>query len=201
MTTSQKAPTILTEASARRLTSEIRNAAVAADRLLVQAYRGRIWKALNYSSWADYCATELPGLRLLSVLPEERAEKWAEQVRAGLSQAAVADAAGVGKATVSRALQGKELPATATGIDGKVRSTRSTVPPRNGSRTRKTDRVVALIEAAGPRGLDVRQVQKVLRCQRNEASATLTRLHDARRVAYVAPVRRGLFGRYVAATR
>lgn len=131
----EKAPTILTRTRARRLTARIRDALVLADDLLVQAWEGRAWEALDYESWAAYCEAELPQLRTIKALPpDERANTWADMVRAGLSMGAVAEGSGVGKATISRALSGKELPVTATGLDGKVRSTRrATVPSRNSS--------------------------------------------------------------------
>jgi hypothetical protein len=201
VTTREKAPTILTAEGARRLTARIRDALGAADNLLVQAWEGRAWEALNFPSWGAYVEREIPRYRLIKALPpEERAEEWAEQVRAGLSQGAVAEAAGVGKATVSRALVGKELPETARGLDGKVRSTRSTVPAWNGSPSptpeSRADQIVRLVAARGDRGATSPEIARMARCSQGAASGGLSRLHRQGRLR---PTReqRGGFGIYV----
>lgn len=179
----------LTAKEARTLTARIRDALALADDLLVKAYEGRVWEPLGYATWAAYCEAELPQLRMLKVEPEERAEKWAGQVRVGLSQGAIADAYGVGKATVSRALAGKDLPATATGLDGKVRSTRrSTVPPRNSStptapvpavpdQVSNVVRAVALVAAQGDRGLTVHELCAKTGWHHGSSSGALSKAH------------------------
>jgi hypothetical protein len=198
-TTTETAPTILTAEGARRLTARLRDALVVADDLLVQAYKGQAWQALGYATWAAYVTAELPELQLLQLRTELRRERVAGLLGQGLSQGAVATMLGVGKGTINRdrdvALQsGWTPPATVLASDGRTMAATQAPAPRR--RVRRTDRAVELIAAAGPDGLDVRGVQAGLRCQRNEASATLTRLHDASRIAYLAPARRGLFGRY-----
>jgi hypothetical protein len=181
----EKAPSILTAEGARRITARIRDALVLADDLLVQAYDGRAWEALGYETWGAYVEAELPSVRLIKALdPEERAEKWAEQVRAGLSQGAVAEGAGVGKATVSRALKGKDLPDTATGLDGKVRSTRpnrSTVERSDPSPAQKQKpsgaaQVRAALVKAGAAGVTTPELVGRLRLHWGVVSGELSRL-------------------------
>lgn len=202
-TTTAPAAAILTTTGARRLTARLRDALVVTDDLLVQAYTGQAWAALGYPTWAAYVEGELPELQLLQVKGELRRQRVQGLLDNGLSQGAVATVLDVGKGTVNRAREqllagGWTPPATVTASDGRTMAATQTAPAAR-RRVRRTDRTVELIAAAGPEGMDVRQLQAALRCQRNEASATLTRLHDAGRLAYVAPERRGLFGRYVAA--
>lgn len=199
-TTTETGTTILTREGARRLTARLRDALVVADDLLVQAYKGQAWQALGYSTWTAYVEAELPQLQLLQVKGELRLERVQGLLDHGLSQGAVATVLDVGKGTVNRSREqllarGWTPPATVLASDGRtMAATQERAPRRRGPR--RTDRTVELIAAAGPEGMDVRQVQHALRCQRNEASATLTRLHDAGRLVYLAPERRGLFGRY-----
>lgn len=190
MTVREKAPTVLTREGARRLTGKIRDALALADDLLVKAYEGRIWEVTSYPDFAAWCAGELPEMRTIKLRAPARRARAAKLLEHGASEREIAAATGASSGTAHNDV------AFLTG-----RSILSTPPPAEVQVSvlrRKTDWVVLMIEAAGPSGLDVRAVQAALGCERNEASATLTRLHAAGRVGYVAPVRRGLFGRYVA---
>lgn len=189
MRTTEKAPTVLTGEGARRLTGKIRDALALADDLLVKAYEGRIWEVTSYPDFAAWCAGELPEMRTIKLRAPARRARAAKLLEHGASEREIAAATGASNGTAHNDvafLTGRSILSAPSAVDQPV------------SREHKTSRAVAAIEAAGPAGLDVRDVQKALGCERNEASATLTRLHAAGRVGYVAPVRRGLFGRYVA---
>lgn len=177
-----RAPLILTAHGARRLTGRIRDALAIADDLLVQAYEGRAWEALGHRSWVDYCARELPELQCIKLKSGPRRERAAKLYAEGASLREIA------------AATGGSLGTTKADVDT-FRPQPMPQPVKRGPR--KTDRVVAMLADRGP--LDVRQVTKALGCQRHEASATLTRLEQARRVVYLPPERRGMFGTWAVA--
>ena len=90
---------VLTEADARTLTAEIRGALVVAWDKIVIAYNGRVWNALGYDSWDDYCETEFDGSRIR--LPrEERRELVSSLRESGLSVRAIAAATGTNRETI-----------------------------------------------------------------------------------------------------
>ena len=66
---------------------------------VVRAFRGRIWVALAYDSWAEWCECELGGLKL--PVPQRR-EVVSELAGAGMSNRAIADTIGVSRETVNR---------------------------------------------------------------------------------------------------
>lgn len=66
---------------------------------VVLAFRGRVWIALAYASWSEWCECELGGLRLPA---PKRRMVVAELTEAGMSGEAIADALDVSNATVSR---------------------------------------------------------------------------------------------------
>jgi Homeodomain-like domain len=85
-----------------------------------RAYFGRVWLALGYDNWSDWCATELGGFKLPPVV---RRDAVADLAAAGMSQRAIAEAAGVSEATVRRdrgATNDAADPKPVTGQDGKV---------------------------------------------------------------------------------
>lgn len=107
----------LTPDEAEAITNRIRrwaNSFPVAD--VVRAYRGRIWVALAYDSWAEWCECELGGLKL--PVPQRR-EVVAELAGEGMSNRAIADAIGVGHQTIGRDL--------ASGPDGPVDEERKTL--------------------------------------------------------------------------
>ncbi|WP_458317159.1 hypothetical protein [Mycolicibacterium brisbanense] len=91
---------------------------------VVLAFRGRVWIALAYASWAEWCECELGGLKLPA---PKRREVVAELTEAGMSGEAIADTLDVSNATVSRdrAALTNVRPDKVTGQDGKTYS-----PPR-----------------------------------------------------------------------
>ncbi|MEC3953804.1 hypothetical protein VMT65_12260 [Nocardia sp. CDC153] len=91
--------------TARELTDQIKAGAEVLWQLIAQAYLDRVWEALGYSSWDEYCAQEFGECRVR--LPrEERREIVASMREIGLSTRAIAAATGVNFATVSRDLAG-----------------------------------------------------------------------------------------------
>lgn len=89
---------------ARRLTEQIRTAVDATWELVRQAYEGRAWVSLGYSSWDDYCTREFGSSRLR--LPrEERQEVVASLRESGLSIRAIAAATGTAPNTVQSDLR------------------------------------------------------------------------------------------------
>lgn len=190
----------LDRARALALTRKLAGAVDLALDALVEAYEGRAWSVLGHETWADYVAARVPALRVIGKgLPaDERRDVCADLRRRGLSLRGIGEVLGLAPNTVRAALAGAdELPAEVVSLDGSRRSSTSVGGRRRRRGPAKTDRTVALLAGAGPDGLDVRDVARALKCRQHEASATLTRLVDAGRVAYLAPERRGLFGRYV----
>lgn len=193
-TTTQPATAVELEAAARKRLTALRNALGRADHLLVEAYAARDWLALGHATWKAYVAAELPELQLLQVRGEARDERIVELARAGLTMGPIADALAVGKGTVHRALDGVDLGETATAADGRTMARRQAPAQRKRRGPRKTDKAVEL--AATVETFTVLDVVASTRWSQNKASATLTRLVQSGRLEYLAPERRGQFGRY-----
>lgn len=192
------APAPLDRARVRAITRELQRSLDRAVALAVELYEGRAWLTAGFDSWQDFVAAELPQLRELNEL--DRRAVVVELRGRGASLRAAGAAVGLSAATVKTYSDdaGVQL-ATVTGIDGVTRPATSSTTPRPRPRTRRTDRAVELIRAAGPDGLTVRQLCAATRWQQHVASATLTRLQQSGRIAYRRPARRGLFGAYVVA--
>jgi hypothetical protein len=95
---------ILAESMAQQITSRIRTwvkAFPAAD--VACAYQGRIWLAMGYESWSEWCDCELGGFK---VPPVQRREIVAELAESEMSNVAIADVIGVSRETVRRDLAG-----------------------------------------------------------------------------------------------
>lgn len=181
--------------TARRNLARLRDALVRADNALVDYWRTDEWRAFGHGTWAAFVAAELPDLRALRVRADVRDDKLRELVRDhGMSMGAAADALGVGKATAHRALQGVELGETVKASDGRTMAARQqpATPRRRGPR--KTDRAVQLAHDVDT--FTVLDVVAATRWKQHQASATLTRLVQQGRLEYLAPERRGQFGRY-----
>jgi predicted transcriptional regulator len=91
----------LTAEQARALTDEIRTQADILVPLVIEAYRGRAWRALGYESWDAYRAAEFPAVR---VAVEARPGVARELRGAGMSQRQVAGVLGVSHQTVGRSI-------------------------------------------------------------------------------------------------
>lgn len=110
---------------ARALTDRIKSHVEQAWELIVEAYQGRAWIALGYSTWDDYCLQEFGSCRIR--LPrEERTDVVASLRDAGMTTRAIASATGFAYGTVqseivsiSRDQNRSPGPETIVGIDGK----------------------------------------------------------------------------------
>lgn len=179
----------------------IRDALSAADQLLADAYAAEDWRALGRASWADYCAKELPQLRMIKLSRPERRAHAAAAAAAGLSAGAFATAYGIAKDTAWRDMRaaGDVASATVVSTDGARRARRGapavTTPP---AAVRYTDQLVTLLRDAGP--LTVADVCRRTRRHHGAASAALCRLAAAGRITYTPGVRRGAHGLYSAPT-
>lgn len=157
-TTRQKAPCILTEVGARRLTARIRDALAVADDLLAQAYQGRAWEALGYDSWPAYCAGELPELRFLKLRAEARRERVRALRNEGATIPDVVAATGSSLGTIHRdlvSLEGGHTRGPSFQTETPEAQEPEAAPPVPMA---KTDRVVALVASQGDRGMTNWQV-------------------------------------------
>lgn len=170
----------LTYAGARLRTDRLRGRLATAWDELTWLLEREAWAVLGYDSIGDWLQAEFGDLRLVKLSTEQRRDMVAAMKTQGMSVRAISRALGVSPTTVqddAKPKAPKRLKvAEAVGV--------------------KTHVVVALIEAAGPDGLDVRAITKALGWERHKVSATLTRLARARRIAYEAPERRGMYGVY-----
>lgn len=66
---------------------------------VARAFRGRVWLAMGYQSWTDWCDHELGGFKLLAPQRREVVEELAGR---GISNKAIADALGTSNDTVRR---------------------------------------------------------------------------------------------------
>ena len=137
MTATPKVPAtdLMSVEAARALTDEIRADAEMLWAKIVDAYTGRVWQILGYSSWDTYCGTEFGNMRLR--LPkEERRDAVCSLRESGLSDRAIESATGISRRTLIRDRQsgGDNVttspevidaevvpePKPITGIDGKT---------------------------------------------------------------------------------
>lgn len=94
----------LSSHEARELTDRIKVALGMTWEAIKDAYHGRAWSALGYSTWDDYCSAEFGSSRLR--LPrEERQEVVASLRESGLSVRAIAAATGNDTRTVQSDLR------------------------------------------------------------------------------------------------
>lgn len=106
--TALREPTALDAATAREITDRIKVGVEAVWTLVVDAYRGRAWLALGYTSWDDYTTREF-GTARLRLPREERAETVQSLRDAGLSLRAIASATGHSQHTIIRDLREREV--------------------------------------------------------------------------------------------
>jgi hypothetical protein len=192
-------------ARVRRTIAQLREHLADAVQLLGELYEARAWVALGLPSWQALCARELPELAQLLDAAEKRAVVL-ELRGKGASLRAAGAAVGVSAPTAkSWSDDAGVRPERVTSLDGRVRPASNGVVEQGATRPRRkvarTDRAVELVRAAGPDGITVRELCALTRWQQHVTGPTLTRLVQARRLRYVAPDRRGLFGRYVAGER
>lgn len=97
-----------------------------------RAYFGRIWLAMGYESWSEWCDCELDGFKLPAV---ERREIVTELSDSGMSNPSIADVIGVHEKTVRRDLAtsaNAEVERKVTGKDGREIDT-SNIGKRHGN--------------------------------------------------------------------
>lgn len=92
-----------TPEQARELTNRIRQHGEIMWTLVKRAYRSRVWAALGYGSWDEYCAEEF-GKSRMKLPREERQEVVASLRESGLSTRAIAAATGVARNTIKKDL-------------------------------------------------------------------------------------------------
>ncbi|GHS89319.1 hypothetical protein AGMMS50218_15330 [Actinomycetota bacterium] len=175
---------VLDAAGARVLTEQIRSAVVRTidvlgevDHLVVRAFEGRAWVALEYESWEAYVGGEFSQARLWESV-EQRQTRAATLRDAGLSSRAVAAVLGVGKSTVHRDLEVLSgVPGgapdsrdagegVAVGIDGKSY-------PRRAASPRLRERTARVVELRGA-GLTQVQIAAELGVAQSTVSAYLS---------------------------
>lgn len=85
-------------------------------KLIAAAYNGRVWLALDYPTWGDWCAGELGGFKL----PAPQRKKIVDAMPS-LSNTALAEVTGVDEKTIRRDRSGSAFaePDKRTGQDGK----------------------------------------------------------------------------------
>jgi hypothetical protein len=174
-TTRQKAPSILTEIGARRLTARIRDALAVADDLLAQAYQGRAWEALGYDSWAEYCSKELPELRHLKMRAEARRERVRALLAEGASRREMAAATGADVATVHRDvvfIEGRTV-ANATPVEDSPAEVEPDLP--------KTEQVVRLVAAQAEKGMTCLEIEHEMGWRHGVASGPVSRMAAPKR--------------------
>ncbi|WP_154793226.1 hypothetical protein [Occultella kanbiaonis] len=89
--------------AARRLTDQLRVALEGGWQLAIRAWAGRVWVALGYASWDEYCTRELGQCRIR--LPrQDREEVLAPLSAAGMSTRAIGSLTGLHATTVQRVL-------------------------------------------------------------------------------------------------
>ena len=122
---------------ARGITAAIRTGLEQMWELLARAYAGRVWVALDYGSWSDYCDAEFGTGGRLAIPRGERTTVVNFLRDAGMSVRAIAAATGISKDTAHRALDeagvsNETADSTTvdevTGLDGKRHPARKKPP-------------------------------------------------------------------------
>ncbi|MFE0101216.1 hypothetical protein [Streptomyces sp. NPDC059009] len=114
------------------MTEQIKTTLSVAHELIVTAWEGRAWEALDYASWDAYCAAEFAGARMVRLEREQRREIVADMKAARMSNTAIGTAIGVTECTVRNDLKALQQdrptsksfevgPPTTLGLDGKER--------------------------------------------------------------------------------
>lgn len=88
----------VTRERALYLVSAIRSGLAGLHPMVIEAYEGRAWEPLGYTSWKALCEAEFA----LTLAVPQRREAVREMTQAGLSTRAQADVLGVSKDTVNR---------------------------------------------------------------------------------------------------
>lgn len=131
MTSLEIKETCLSAEYARELTRKIRVGLEGTYALIIDAFKGRAWSALGYSSWDAYCQGEFGSLALQPPR-EERHQVVMSMREAGMSTRAIASATSIPQRSVVRQLgtagESNGSPGTVTGLDGKTYKASSPEP-------------------------------------------------------------------------
>lgn len=121
---------LLTADEAQELTRDIAEGLADVHELIIQAWEGQAWRALDYSSWDSWVDANFRGLQLRPPR-EARAEVVQSMRDAGMSVRAIAQATDMSVGTVHAASQTtgvqNRTPERSLGVDGKS-YTRSAAP-------------------------------------------------------------------------
>lgn len=111
--------------SARELTRKIRVGLEGTYSLIIEAFKGRAWQPMGYTTWDAYCQSEF-GQLALQPPRQDRQQVIMSMREAGMSVRAIGIATSLDPSTVSRQLRATSGVANATpvtGLDGKTYST------------------------------------------------------------------------------
>lgn len=110
-------PALATPERAQYLVNAIKSGLAGLHPFVIEAYEGRAWEPLGYSSWKALCEAEFA---LTLAIPQRR-EAVEQMTKAGLSTRAQAEVLGVRKDTVRRDQVAQNAPpANVVGLDGKT---------------------------------------------------------------------------------
>lgn len=186
----EKAPTILTAAGARKLTTSIARKLEDADAELVRAFDGRIWEALDLPDWSTWVAVSFPDLQAIKLSVPARQERAKVLRLVGASERDIAAATGVSPASTHAdlaALRGRgELagePTTTRSRDGRDRPARQpATTPREVAQQARGGLTILMSEAwqrveqAGDAGLTALELERKTRWRHGRVSSLLHRL-------------------------
>jgi hypothetical protein len=191
----EKAPLILTEIGARKLTDRIRQQLASADEDLARAYECSAHQLLGHATWAAYCAAEFPELAHVKLAVPARQERVKALRQVGASERAIAAATGVSPAQVHADLvelreRGEldDADAKVTSLDGRRRPAQQ---PATGPETRAAAQLerhglTILMHEAWQRvagcegaGMTCLELEKKARWRHGRASSLLHRLERA----------------------
>ena len=205
----QKAPLILTEIGARKLTDRIRQQLATADEDLARAYECSAHQLLGHATWAAYCAAEFPDLVHVKLAVPARQERVKALRLVGASERAIAAACGVSPALAHADLvelreRGEldDTDAKVTSLDGRERPARQPATAAE-AKVERHGLTILMHEAwqrvagCGDAGMTCLELEKKARWRHGRASSLLHRLERAGLVERDGTFRDG-YGAYLA---
>lgn len=192
MNATGKAPLILTEAGARRLTERIRQQLATVDADLASAFELNAHRLLGYASWSAYCSAEFPQLEHVTLKAPARLECVKALREVGASERAIAAAVRVSPAQAHADLVELRERGELDDTDAKVRSLDGRDrPAQTGAETRAAAQVqrhglTILMHEAWQRvagcedaGMTCLELERKTRWRHGRASSLLHRLERA----------------------
>lgn len=207
----ERAPTILTAAGARKLTASIARKLQDADGELLRAWEGRVWEALDLPDWSTWCAVSFPELQSVRLAVPTRQERAKVLRLVGASEREIAAATGVSPASTHADLtalrERGELdgePATVRSGDNRERPARQpATEARAAAQVQRHGLTILMheawqrVDAAGETGLTCLELERRTRWRHGRASSLLNRLERAGLVRRDGRFRDG-YGTYLA---